>query len=386
MLIISTYCWTYSLRFVRNKNIKMSDKYRIDSHKLIYHPKRVARWLDSFDDWEKAKKIYPIYVEISPVGFCNHRCTFCALDFLEYQNRKLDAEVLKSRLTEMAGLGIKSVMFAGEGEPALYRELPEILDLCTDIGIDTSLTTNMVPFTENNCESFIRNCKWIKVSINGGNQETYSKVHQTNAKDFGRVIENMKRCVALKKDKNYNCTIGAQLLLVSDNYDSVIELAERVKTIGLDYLVIKPYSQHLSSKTCKYKDMDYSKYLYLDEELEKFNSEEFKVIFRIRTMNRLIELPIRYNKCFSVPFFWAYIQSDGKVYGCSAFLEDENFCYGNIHENTFQEIWEGEKRKKGYNYLKNKLEIKDCRVNCRMDEINRYLWELINPSEHVNFI
>ena len=365
---------------------KLYDKYRIDSHKLIYHPHRVAQWFDSYDDWEKAKKIYPIYLEVSPVGFCNHRCTFCALDYLGYQKTKLDFDILKERLTELSNLGIKSIMFAGEGEPTLYKELPSVLDYCTDINIDTSLTTNMVPFTEKNIDSFIRNCKWIKISINGGNAENYAQIHRTNKKDFDKVINNMNMAVEIKNEKKYKCTLGAQLLLLFDNCDSVIELAERLEEIGLNYLVVKPYSQHLSSNTSKYKEIDYSKYLYLEEGLEKYNSEKFKIIFRVQTMSKMIENVERYKKCNSVPFFWAYIMADGSVYGCSAFLGNEKFYYGNINEKTFQEIWEGDRRKKGYEYVKDSLDIKDCRINCRMDEINRYLWELKNPSEHVNFI
>ena len=34
---------------------KKMDKYAIYSHKLIYHPKRVAQFLDVQDSWEKAK-------------------------------------------------------------------------------------------------------------------------------------------------------------------------------------------------------------------------------------------------------------------------------------------------------------------------------------------
>jgi len=84
------------------------DKFRIDSHKLIYHVDRVS-------DWLKGKNVYPIYVEIAPAGSCNHRCTYCALDFMEYKPRFLDSRILKERLSEMGSLGVKSIMYAGEG-------------------------------------------------------------------------------------------------------------------------------------------------------------------------------------------------------------------------------------------------------------------------------
>lgn len=364
----------------------MPDKYKIDSHKLMYHTKRVTQWFDAYQDWKKAKSIYPLYLEISPVGYCNHRCIFCALDYMEYQHQKLDSVMLKSRLKEMAKLGIKSIMFAGEGEPTLHPDLPGILDVCSENNIDTALTTNMVPFTKKNSESFIKNCKWIKVSINAGNKEAYAKIHQTNKNDFNRVIENMKYCVELKKSKNYKCTLGAQLLLIPENRDNVVALAKLTKKIGFDYIVVKPYSQHLLSKTTRYETIDYSSYLYLQKELKKIKSDNFNVIFRIHTMKKLKKTEDRYEKCNAVPFFWAYIQANGDVYGCSAFLSNPAFCYGNIYKNTFKEIWEGKQRKKGFEFVHNQLNIKDCRINCRMDEVNRYLWEILNPSEHVNFI
>ncbi len=156
----------------------MTDEHQIDGHKLMFHPERVTQWQNGRQDWKEAKSIYPIYVEISPMGACNHRCTFCAVDYIGYQNRSLDADTLKNCLTDMAQLGVKSVMFAGEGEPALYKPLPEVLDLCSRVGIDASMTTNLVPFTKNNVDSFLKNCQWIKASINAGTRETYAQVHQ----------------------------------------------------------------------------------------------------------------------------------------------------------------------------------------------------------------
>ena len=74
----------------------MNDKYGIESHKLAYHPQRVSAILEAGDDWEKSKKIYPIYMELSPIGACNHRCTFCAVDYLGYNPVKLDFYIMKN--------------------------------------------------------------------------------------------------------------------------------------------------------------------------------------------------------------------------------------------------------------------------------------------------
>ena len=92
-----------------------------------------------------------------------------------------------------------------------------------------------------------------------------------------------------------------------------------------------------------------------------------------------------YRHCYAFPF-WAYIDASGDVWGCSAYLSDKRFLYGNIYKDTFKDIWQGPVRKKSLKWALEKLDIADCRVNCRMDEINRYLWELKHPLEHVNFI
>jgi len=364
----------------------VSDKFKIDSHKLSQHPQRVADWLSGHDNWETAKSIYPIYVEISPVGACNHRCTFCSVDYIGYQTRYLPYETLLTRLGEMSGLGIKSIMFAGEGEPTLYKKLPEVLDYCSEVGIDTSLTTNMVPFTSKNVDSFVRNCKWIKTSINAGTPDTYASVHQTKSSEFDRVLDNFKMSVEVRNREGYDCTIGGQILLLPENASEVIGLAERLREIGVDYLVVKPYTQSLYGVSRIYSGLRYGDYHSLGESLEKLQTDNFKVVYRRNTMNKLDEASRSYTVCNATPFFWAYIMANGDLYACSAYLQDDRFKVGNVMEHGFQELWEGEVREKIYNFVKNDLDITECRVNCRMDSVNRYLWSLLHPDSHVNFI
>jgi cyclic pyranopterin phosphate synthase len=357
----------------------MGDNFRIDHHKINYHVDRLQSWLNK-------ETVYPIYMEIAPTGACNHRCTFCAVDYIGYKTIFLDKEILKIQLTEMGHLGVKSIMYAGEGEPLLHTNLPEIIHHTRESGIDTSITTNAVPMTEKWLQSTLEDITWIKVSINAGTPATYAKIHQTKKDDFHKVISNLETATKIRAQKNLGCTIGSQMVLLPENRYEATNLAKQMKSIGCDYLVVKPYSQHKKSITRTYENIDYENYIDLKAELEELNSADFSVVFREETIQKLTESGHYYQKCLSTPFFWAYIMASGSVYGCSAYLMDDRFCYGNILDNSFQEIWEGQKRLRNIEFVENELDISNCRKNCRMDSVNRYLWDLKNPPNHVNFI
>jgi len=304
---------------------------------------------------------------------------------MEYQPRFLDKDMLKERLSEMASLGLKSIMYAGEGEPLLHKDIGEIINHTKKVGIDVAITTNGVLLKEGLVESTLENITWIKVSINGATKETYAKIHRTNPDNFDRVIRNMSYAVKIRGDRGYRCTLGMQLMLLPENCHEAVLLAQQAKDMGMEYLVIKPYSQHPFSKTTQYKDIKYSDYLHLSDKLNNFSDNNFRVIFRINTMKKWDVGRRNYKRCLALPF-WSYIDANGNAWGCSAYLTDERFRYGNIYENSFKEIWEGEKRFQSIRWVEKELDINQCRVNCRMDEINRYLWDLKNPSGHVNFI
>jgi radical SAM protein with 4Fe4S-binding SPASM domain len=365
-----------------------SDHFAIDSHKLIYHPQRVAQWLEARDSWSAARSVFPLYVEMSPVGACNHRCKFCAVDYIGYQAKRLDLEKITPKLQELGRLGVKSIMFAGEGEPLLHKQLTEMIEVCADSGIDTAITSNATVVSEKFLERALPHLSWFKASLNAGSAETYADVHQTHADDFHKAITNLQRLVKHRDHHGYRCTLGAQSLLLPENRHEMVELARLCRDdIGLDYLVIKPYSQHLFSNTHTYEGVSYEDMDQLAAELEAENRDNFSVVFRSNTMQKLSQAEPRYPKCGATPFFWAYVMADGDVYGCSAYLTDERFNYGNLNEQSFEEIWQGKKRKANFHYVREKLDIRECRTNCRMDEINRYLHALeSNNIAHVNFI
>lgn len=362
------------------------DDYRIDSHKLLFHPERVAAWRQAGDDWERLKTVYPLYMELSPFGACNHRCVFCALDYMGYAPRSLDLETMRIRLPEMASLGVRSVMFAGEGEPLLHKGVNELTAAAADAGLDVAFTSNGVLLDDRFIAESLPRVSWIKVSCNAGAAETYARIHRTAAGDFDRVRANLARAVRARDAGPWGAVIGFQILLLPENAAEVERLALLCRDeIGADYLVVKPYSQHPFSQTHCYERMDYTPFLELGQRLEGLSTERFQVIFRARTMRKhLQEKP--YHTCHSTPFFWAYVDSGGEVYSCSAWLGDERFRLGNLHQQAFKDIWEGPRRRANLELVRSGLDIGQCRLNCRMDEVNIYLWQLANPHPHVNFI
>lgn len=350
----------------------------MDGHKLMYHPQRVSEWLED-------KNILPIYVDICPTSACNHRCLFCTIDFLGYKPIFFDKNIFDRRIIEMSRLGIKSIGFAGNGEPLLNKDTADMIVLTKKLGLDAALTTNGVLLNKEFVDKSLGSLSWIKVSCAAGTKETHAKIHDANINDFDKIFDNLKHAIKVKNENNYDVTLGMQFLLLPDNVHEIEILAEKVKNIGLDYLVIKPYSKSRHGLTEIYNDIKYEKYLYLSETLKKFNTDKFNVIFRIDSMNAWDDKHRGYKKCFALPFS-AYIGASGNVYGCCAYIDDENFYYGNIYKNTFAEIWNSPERKKSLEWVNNTLNINKCQINCRLDKANKYLWDLKCGVEHVNFI
>lgn len=355
----------------------VEDYFRIDSHKLMFHVARV-------NDWLRGKTIYPIYLEIAPAGGCNHRCIFCALDYLGYKPGFLDLTVLKTTIKQASALGIKSIMYAGEGEPLLHKDICEIVRYTENSGIDVAITTNGVLLKKEVSRKILKFLSWIRVSLNAGKSKTYAKIHRAPKEDFYKVLKNLKDAVKIKNRNRLKTTIGAQLLLLPENVREVFTLAELLKDIGVDYLIIKPYSQHPLSNSHIDPAFKYENYAYMNTKLRKIQSDSFRIIVREQTIKRL-STTRDYKHCLGLPF-WAYINAQGDVYACSAFLGKKEFYYGNIYKYNFRNIMNSRRRKSIMDRMSSRWDVTKCREVCRLDKINSYLWELKNQGPHVNFI
>ena len=353
------------------------DKLRIDSQKLIYHIPRVY-------DWYCGKNIYPIYLEIGISGACNQQCIFCAFDYLKNKSDIVSIKSAKKLISDVAACGIKSILYSGEGEPLLNKDAGGIIAFTKKKGIDVALSTNGVLFTQDMAKDILPYLTWLRVSLDSASSKSYKLLHGTEARDFDIVINNLKSAVKIRNRLKNKCTINVQFLLMPKNYNDVLHLAPLLEDIGVDCLIVKPYSLHpLSKNNIPIKFEQYA-LIRLEEKLVNSSKGNLKIIFRNKAMQNLKQGK-PYKKCLGLSFA-AHISSGGDMYPCNAFIGNDKFLFGNVYKNSFKNIWNSAKRRKVINFLSTRSIVKNCRNACRLDEINRYLWELKNPHPHVNFI
>jgi MoaA/NifB/PqqE/SkfB family radical SAM enzyme len=353
------------------------DKYKIDSHKLVYHLPRVCNWLEG-------KNIYPIYMEISPVGSCNHRCVFCAYDFIGYPNRKLDCDRLLTFIDEAKEAGVKSILYAGEGEPLLHPDIEKFITHSNNSGIDVGLFTNGQLLREELAEAIIPSLTFVRFSFNGGTKDNYAEVHKVKPDIFERVVANIKKAVDIKKENSLDVVIGVQYVLLPENKDYLLDAVKTLKNVGVDYFVIKPFVQQNHLQSYKIGDQfSLSSIVNILDEAENFSNEDFTVVARKESFEGYGKRT--YKHCYGTSFI-SVLNSVGDIATCLPYWDKEDFTFDNIYDNTFEDIWFGERRKKIIKYLENELDTKKCPPNCRPNAINEFLWDLKSPPEHVNFI
>jgi radical SAM protein with 4Fe4S-binding SPASM domain len=352
------------------------NKIEVDSHKLLYHPERVA-------EWKRGEDPFPIYLEFGLTNNCNLKCTFCALDFLDKSKiAYLDRNMMLNTLKDMAEHGVRSVMYAGEGESTVHPNFVEFVTEAKRLGMDVAVTTNGIALTKDKLKEVLPALSWVRFSFSAATPENYVKIHGvSNLKLFDTVLQNIHDAVKIKKANKLAVKIGVQFLLLPGNMHEAVSMAKICKEAGIDNLQIKPYSQHPDS--INRQDIDYSKYENLEKDLAAYNSDTFQVIYRSQTMARIAEKG-DYKNCEGLNFF-ALIDASGNILPCNLFYQKEDFYYGNLYKNSFSEIWRSQRRKKVLAKLRKKG-CEGCREGCRLDPVNRYLDRLTYPHPHDNFI
>jgi cyclic pyranopterin phosphate synthase len=362
---------------------------RLSFEKVFYFPEHLRKLVRGEDD-------YPIHMQIGPVNFCNHDCTFCyaARTMFDAKNtvrRRMDVERLMEIIEEMHELGLRAATLVGAGEPTLHPRIADIIEGMGRRGVEVAMFTNGSCVTDRTARAIADRCTFIRFSMTGATPEIHHLVHANG--DFERVIANIERIVAARKGKLP--TLGSQFILASYSATDVVKGAKLAKSIGLDYFEIKPAYIAPDKPDQMENTLTMEEARDLMQEAKGFEDDAFKVYAKTEQVETVLaNLDDRdYHDCPGHTSS-ATLEADFELYICVNQKIPE-FSFGNLSDQSFQEVWQGRRRRQ----ILEKLDVHKCIPRCRQDPLNRIVHEVRtgqrtvppnlpepDPQMHVSFL
>lgn len=305
-------------------------------------------------------------------------------------DRMIDSNILLDFLRQAREKGLKAVSIVGSGEPLLHPQSAAMLEAIGKMGIDFGVFTNGQVVKDSHLDVITRYASFIRFSLDAADAETYKRLHGPSA-DFEQTLENIQRIIQTrnKLDKTLP-TVGAQFVTSHLNADSMEPFTQLMRDIGVDYVAFKPmYDNPVNIDHLK-NTFPLEEALRRLAEIKRYETNNFMVYDKEGEQFRNAWGPQRFNgavyytKCMSHQFS-PPLYANGDIYLCLNLGGRKEFVIGNVYENTIEEIWNSERRKKAIAAIDL---LNKCPARCKLDPLNKIMWDITNPNPeiHPNFI
>lgn len=360
-------------------------------NKNLYSKFKLLKHLDRISEFEKTGITRPIFVDWSLTNACNNKCPLCISNEDRKENRTtVSIENAFRVIKEMKELDVKAVYLTGGGDPSCHPNLEGIIKNMKNLNIDVALCTNGYKLSDNLLETINNCCSFIRISLDADSPEIYKKTHGMEADAFYQVLENMKKLVE-RRTNNSELVIGASYLIGPHTIQGISNAAKLCKGIGIDYIRFRPFFEWMGkNKSPLFEKIEGREFSEKDKELmleqfkkaEEFNDNKFSASYpKERVESVLNEVVLKYPACY-ISHFISAIDSNLKVYPCCNLRYNEKYCFGDLNEKSFKEIWLSEKRKKSHEIIK----LKDCPKPCQYNVHNELLSDILGEIKHSNFL
>lgn len=181
-----------------------------------------------------------VNLNIGVTNRCNCDCVFCFSQKQSQARKSIDLNLAKRLLEEGIQMGITEFNpYGNYGDPFLCEDIFKIVSYAKKLGYKYIFTnTNGILLNKENARKAIdAGFDSIRISINAGTPETYSKVHGVKPAVFNDVIENLIYLDKYRKEKNKNIILSVSFVMIDYNQNEVQLLKDIVSPYIDDFLV-----------------------------------------------------------------------------------------------------------------------------------------------------
>lgn len=351
--------------------------------KIYQHMDRVQEWLDTGHS-------RPVTMELDLTNLCNQKCPHCFGYYPERDQARMHLEQAQGIIRQIQELGVRGLTFTGGGDPLVSPICIPCVEYAKEVGLDVGFITNAQALKEEWAGILLKNCQWLRVSVDAATPKIFRLTHGMDEKSFRKVLDHVRLLVRLKKEMSSACTLGIGFLTSNQTAEDIYPFAVLGKELGVDYAQYRPLLRRHGEP-----EIDYSDGAILAEmrRASGLSGEGYRVVHSEHKYELIQrgKLERDYKKCHG-QHFAAVVSADKKMYVCCHMRGVEKYCIGDLSKESLDQIWFSEKRQK----IADSVDFRDCPPLCRCDSFNSILWEIKEneapaesdptPRQHPNFI
>lgn len=327
-------------------------------------------------------------IQINLLNKCTSRCRSCRK--YTWPNDTLDINTIKNVISVLAkSYGLKTIVLSG-GDPVLYPNLLDVIDICKANGIKCSMITTGITNNKEVLDVISNDLYRVHLSLDAVDREMYKYIRGVDAFDI--VDKNIKAISKNRKAKNV-LPIRLSSTISVMNYDKVYDLYKYARDNGcfINFYLVHTFEE-----------------LYMDDfKLATFYNE-LKCVCKDEQINGQISNAISllsdnyiqnlYGKrhavkcnCY-IPNISCVINANGDVYPCCRVFKDNGeygdqigLSYGNIvgkDEEGLKEVFDN--RLKISYPIKDNEECKEC--GQRYYDMIEHLYKIKTGRKDVLFV
>ncbi len=300
----------------------------------------------------------PVRISFEPTINCNLRCPMCDRihkdDYAKHRDEKLSYETTKAFLHEVGRLGIRYFLFIGGGEPLMEPHIIEYMRILKSYNIYVHLWTNGTLIDDKNAPLLAQYCDMITVSLDSPDP-SINDIQRGVPGATEKVIEGIR----LLRKNSESLFLRIHSVISALNIDSLRSFADFASENGVTEIggaLIAPYAfipdnmrfskEQLGQLSNKIEDLcEYAKTKGVAL-AGCYANVSAKIIQNLSHIQNMYADPCALTSnhitCMGL---WgqAQVRPNGDVSVCC-------FTYkptlGNLHRNTFSEIWRCERANK----------------------------------------
>jgi MoaA/NifB/PqqE/SkfB family radical SAM enzyme len=296
-------------------------------------------------------KAMPVLV-LMPHSRCNCKCVMCDIWKANASARELTASDLAPHIEAFRKLGVKQILLSG-GEPLMHSNLWDFCRSLKTLPVRISLLSTGLLLSEH-AGSVCKTCDEVIVSLDGS-REIHNEIRR-----IPRAYERLEEGIAALRGVRSDFRVTGRCVIQRRNYQDIFNIVQSARALKLDQISFltadvsspafnrpTPWDKERQAEIALDSD-DVRQFSDLMEEFIRSFAGDIRRGFIAESAEKLRRLPAYYAavrgegdfppiRC-NAPWVSAVVEADGSVRPC--FFHN---AFGNIHDQSFLEILNGDK-------------------------------------------